>query len=54
MLGGNELIFKKEKNKIDEELVREDWMNKPESDLTDEEKQKLKDFEQRVKDSFEK
>ena len=54
MLGGNELIFKKEKNKIDEELVREDWMNKPETDLTDEEKQKLKDFEQRVKDSFEK
>ena len=29
MLGGNELVFKKEKSKLDEDLVREDWMNKP-------------------------
>jgi len=54
MLGGNELIFKKEKNKLDEELVREEWMNKPEDDLNDDEKQRLREFEQRLKDSVEK
>ena len=38
MLGGNELIFKKEKGKIDEELVREEWMNKPVDDMNEEER----------------
>ena len=39
MMGGNELIMKKEKNKLEEELVREDWMNtKKEEDMTEDEK----------------
>ena len=39
MMGGTELIMKKEKNKLQEELVREDWMNtKKEEDMTDAEK----------------
>lgn len=54
MLGGNKLEFKKEKSKIDDELVREEWMNKPENDMNDEEKQKLREFEQRLKDSQDK
>ena len=54
MMGGNELIFKKEKNKLDEELVREEWMNKPVEEMSDEEKIRLKEFEQRVEDSREK
>ena len=54
MLGGNELVFKKEKNKLDEELVREEWMNKPLDDMNEDEKQRLKEFEQRVADSKEK
>lgn len=54
MLGGNRLEFKKEKNKIDDELVREEWMNKPEGDMNDEERQKLREFEQRLKDSQDK
>ena len=54
MLGGNELTFKKEKNKLDEELVREEWMNKPLDDMNEDEKQRLKEFEQRVADSKEK
>ena len=54
MLGGNELVFKKEKNKLDEELVREEWMNKPLDDMNEDEKQRLKEFEQRVADQKEK
>jgi hypothetical protein len=44
MLGGTELILKKEKNVMSEELVREEWMNKPEEEMTDEERIKLKEF----------
>ena len=54
MMGGNELIMKKEKNKLEDELVREDWMNKPETEMTEDEKVRLREFEQRVKDSIEK
>lgn len=54
MMGGNELVFRKEKNKLDEELVREEWMNKPEEEMNEDEKQRLKEFEQRLKDSIEK
>jgi len=54
MLGGNELVFKKEKNKLDEELVREEWMNRPVEEMNEEEKSRLKEFEQRVADSKEK
>ena len=42
MMGGTELIMKKEKNKLQEELVREDWMNtKKEEDMTEDEKQRF-------------
>ena len=54
MMGGNELIFKKEKNKLDDELVREEWMNKPVEEMSEEEKIRLKEFEQRVSDSRDK
>ena len=45
MMGGTELNLKKEKNLMDQELIREDWMNKPISDMSDDEKAKLKEFE---------
>ena len=44
MMGGTELIIKKDKGVIDEALIREDWMNKPEDDMTEEEKSKFKEF----------
>ena len=54
MLGGTELNLKKEKNLMEQELVREDWMNKNKDDMTDEELQKLKEFEQKEKEFKEK
>lgn len=54
MMGGTELILKKEKNQLESELVKEDWMFKPVDDMTDEEKQKLKEFEQKEKEFKEK
>lgn len=54
MMGGVELILKKEKNLMESELVREDWMNKPQEEMTDEEKTKLKEFEQKEKEFKEK
>lgn len=54
MMGGVELIIKKEKNALDMELVREEWMNKPEDEMTEEEKVKLKAFEQKEKEFKEK
>jgi hypothetical protein len=54
MMGGVELIIKKEKGALDMELVREDWMNKPEDEMTDDEKAKLKEFEQKEKEFKEK
>ena len=41
MMGGTELIIKKDKGQIDEALIREDWMNKPEEEMNDEEKLKF-------------
>lgn len=54
MIGGNELIFKKEKNKLEDEFVREEWMDKPEEEMNEDEKIKLKEFTQRLADSKEK
>jgi len=54
MLGGNELIFRKDKSKLEDELVREEWMNKPETEMTEDEKARLREFEQRVSDLKEK
>jgi len=45
MMGGTELNLKKEKNLMDQELIREDWMNKPVEEMTDDEKARLKEFE---------
>jgi hypothetical protein len=44
MMGGNELVFKKDKNSLDQELEREDWMSKKEEDMSDDEKQRMKEF----------
>ena len=42
MMGGAELIMRKEKNKLQEELQREEWMNtKKEEDMTEDEKQRF-------------
>ena len=54
MLGGTELNLKKDKGNNESELVREDWMNKPESDMSEEEKVKLKEFEVKEKEFKEK
>ena len=54
MLGGTELNLKKDKNVLQSEYIREDWMNKPESDMTDEQRQKYKEFEQKEKEFKEK
>lgn len=48
MMGGTELNLKKEKNTMDLDLVMEDWMNKDEKDMSDEERIKIKEF--RVKE----
>jgi hypothetical protein len=45
MMGGTELNLKKEKNLMDQELIREDWMNKAVEEMTDDEKARLKEFE---------
>jgi len=54
MMGGFELVLKKEKAGMELELVREDWMNKPQDEMTDEERAKLKEFEQKEKEFKEK
>lgn len=38
MLGGNELTFKKDKNPLDQEYEREEWMNKKDEDMNDNER----------------
>jgi len=45
MMGGTELNLKKEKNLMDQELIREDWMNKPTEEMSDDERARLKEFE---------
>ena len=54
MMGGTELNLKKDQNQIQNELVREDWMNKPYDDMNEEEKLKLKEFELKEKEFKEK
>jgi len=54
MMGGTELSLKKDQNLIQTELVREEWMNKPFEEMNEEEKMKMKDFEQREKEFKEK
>ena len=50
MMGGTELNLKKDKGALDTELIREDWMNKPFDDMSEEEKTKFKEFEQKEKE----
>jgi hypothetical protein len=50
MMGGTELNLKKDKGSLDQELVREDWMNKPVDDMSEEERTKFKEFEQKEKE----
>lgn len=54
MMGGTELNLKKDKATLDQELVREDWMNKPVEEMSDDEKVKFKEFEQKEKEFKEK
>ena len=54
MMGGLDLILKKDKDNDDDTPEREEWMNKPEEEMTDEEKQKFKEFLQKEKDIKEK
>lgn len=54
MMGGTELNLKKDKATLDQELIREDWMNKPVDEMTDDEKVKFKEFEQKEKEFKEK
>ena len=54
MIGGTELVFKKEKNPLEQDLEREDWMNKPEEEMNDDEKMRYKEFLQKEKDMLEK
>lgn len=37
MLGGTELILKKDKGNTETEHIREEWMNKPVDEMTNEE-----------------
>lgn len=53
MMGG-ELTFKKEKNQLEMELVREDWMNKPDEEMTDDERARFKEFLNKEKEFKEK
>jgi len=54
MMGGTELIIKKDNNPLEAELQREDWMSKPWEEMNEEERQRLKEFEQKEKDFKEK
>jgi hypothetical protein len=49
MMGGTELNLKKDTNMIQTELIREDWMNKPFEEMNEEEKVKIKAWEQDLK-----
>ena len=51
---GGELTFKKDKNLLEMELVREDWMNKPDEEMNDDERQRYRDFLQKEKEFKEK
>mmetsp|Transcript_109191 Transcript_109191/g.151091 ORF Transcript_109191/g.151091 Transcript_109191/m.151091 type:complete len:127 (-) Transcript_109191:392-772(-) len=54
MMGGTELIMKKDQNLLESELVKEDWMYKNKDEMTEDEKQKLAEYEQKEKDFKEK
>ena len=51
---GGELTFKKDKNLLEMELVREDWMNKPDEEMNDDERQRYRDFLYKEKEFKEK
>ena len=53
MMGG-ELVFKKDKNLLEMELVREDWMSKPDEEMTEDERQKFWEVLQKEKEFKEK
>ena len=43
MMGG-ELIFKKEKTSAEFDIPKEDWMNKPDEEMTDDERARYKEW----------
>ena len=50
MMGGTELNLKKDSGMVQTEVVREDWMNKPQEQMNEEEKYKFKEFLQKEKE----
>lgn len=48
MLGTTELIQKKEKSGAEFEVVRQDWMDKPEDEMTEEEVTQLREYERQL------
>ena len=44
MMGGNELNLKKDKNAIENPYEKEEWMNKPEEQMSEDEKARYKEF----------
>jgi len=44
MYGGTELIMKIDRGGGEQELEREEWMNKPEEEMNEEEKIKYQEF----------
>ena len=54
MMMNGELVFKKEKNTMIEDIEREEWMNKPEAEMNDDEKARFKEQLQKEADVQEK
>ena len=54
MMMNGELVFKKEKNTMIEDIEREEWMNKPEEEMNDDEKARFKEQLQKEADVQEK
>jgi len=53
MMGG-ELTFKKEKNTAEFDMVREEWMNKPDEEMSEDERARFREFLQKEKEFKEK
>lgn len=49
MMGG-ELTFKKEKNQAEFDIPREEWMNKPDEEMSEDERARYKEFLQKEKE----
>lgn len=50
MMMGGELIFKKEKTSAEFDIPKEEWMNKPDEEMTDEERARYREWLQKEKE----